>query len=112
MDYGFGAVFGCPAHDQRDLDFALKYNLEVLPVVKPDDAGNEFSIKDEAYTGPGKIFNSSFLNGLNVPEESIIKTINILEEKKIGKKKNKFQIKRLGRIKAKILGMSHTYRIR
>ena len=62
MDYGFGAVFGCPAHDQRDLDFALKYNLEVLPVVKPNDSDDKFSIKDEAYTGPGKIFNSSFLN--------------------------------------------------
>ncbi|MDC3184972.1 leucine--tRNA ligase [Candidatus Pelagibacter sp.] len=96
MDYGFGAVFGCPAHDQRDLDFALKYNLEVLPVVKPDDADDKFSIKDEAYTGPGKIFNSSFLNGLNVPEESIIKTIDILEKKKIGNKKINFRLKDWG----------------
>ncbi len=96
MDYGFGAVFGCPAHDQRDLDFALKYNLEVLPVVKPNNSDDKFSIKDEAYTGPGKIFNSSFLNGLNVPEESIIKTIDILEKKKIGNKKINFRLKDWG----------------
>ena len=96
MDYGFGAVFGCPAHDQRDLDFAIKYNLEVLAVVKPNNADNEFKIQDEAYTGPGKIFNSSFLNGLKVPEESIIKTIEILEEKKIGNKKINFRLKDWG----------------
>ena len=96
MDYGFGAVFGCPAHDQRDLDFAIKYNLEVLAVVKPNNVDNEFEIKDEAYTGPGKIFNSSFLNGLKVPEESIIKTIEILEEKKIGNKKINFRLKDWG----------------
>ena len=44
MDYGFGAVFGCPAHDQRDLDFALKYNLDVIPVVKPTDQANDFKV--------------------------------------------------------------------
>ena len=42
MDYGFGAVFGCPAHDQRDLDFAIKYNLKVIPVVKPEDQNENF----------------------------------------------------------------------
>ena len=87
MDYGFGAVFGCPAHDQRDLDFALKYNLDVLPVVKPSIEGNDFKIGEEAYTGPGIIFNSQFLNGLKVPEESVKETIKIIEERKIGKKK-------------------------
>ena len=51
MDYGFGAVFGCPAHDQRDLDFANKYDLEVLPVVKPMN-DDKFLITNEAYTGP------------------------------------------------------------
>ena len=49
MDYGFGAVFGCPAHDQRDLDFALKYNLNVTPVVNLDE-NDSFEIKEEAYT--------------------------------------------------------------
>ena len=87
MDYGFGAVFGCPAHDQRDLDFAKKYNLKIIPVVKPENADDNFDIKNEAYTGPGIIFNSKFLNNLKVPENSIIKTIEILEQKKIGEKK-------------------------
>ena len=96
MDYGFGAVFGCPAHDQRDLDFARKYNLNVVPVVKPLNSGNNYSIKNESYTGPGIIFNSKFLNGLKVPEESIIKTIEILENKKIGEKKINFRLKDWG----------------
>ena len=56
MGYGTGAIFACPAHDQRDLDFARKYDLPVLPVVTPE--GDDFAVEDEAYTGPGKIFNS------------------------------------------------------
>ena len=96
MDYGFGAVFGCPAHDQRDLDFALKYNLNIISVVKPSDKGNDFKVSTEAYTGPGVIFNSKFLDGLKVPEQSIIETIKILEEKKIGKKKINFRLKDWG----------------
>ncbi|MFL2889143.1 MAG: leucine--tRNA ligase [Candidatus Pelagibacter sp.] len=96
MDYGFGAVFGCPAHDQRDLDFALKYGLKVNPVVKPSKDDEDFKIKDEAYTGSGIIFNSKFLNNLKVPEESIPKTIEILEQKKIGKKKINFRLKDWG----------------
>ncbi|MDA9189215.1 leucine--tRNA ligase, partial [Candidatus Pelagibacter sp.] len=96
MDYGFGAVFGCPAHDQRDLDFALKYNLDVISVVKPDDKGNDFKVLKEAYTGPGVIFNSKFLDGLKVPEQSIVETIKILEERKIGKKKINFRLKDWG----------------
>ena len=68
MDYGFGAIFGCPAHDQRDLDFAKKYNLKIIPVVKPEDADDSFDIKNEAYTGPGITFNSKFLNNLKVPK--------------------------------------------
>ena len=96
MDYGFGAVFGCPAHDQRDLDFAIKYGLAVTPVVKPNDADDDFKIDKIAYTGSGEIFNSNFLNGLKVPEESIIKTIKILEEKKLGKKQINFRLKDWG----------------
>ena len=64
MDYGFGAVFGCPAHDQRDLDFAKKYNLEILLSSNTIMKIKDFKIKDKAYTGPGFIFNSEFLNGL------------------------------------------------
>jgi leucyl-tRNA synthetase len=57
MGYGTGAIFACPAHDQRDLDFARKYGLPVLPVVTPE--GDDFTVEDEAYTGPGTIFNST-----------------------------------------------------
>ena len=96
MDYGFGAIFGCPAHDQRDLDFALKYNLDVIPVVKPNDADQNFKIEKIAYTGGGKIINSEFLNDLKVPDESILKTIKILEDKKIGKTKINFRLKDWG----------------
>ena len=50
MDYGLGAVFGCPAHDQRDLDFAIKYNLKITTVVKPSMEENDFSVTDKAYS--------------------------------------------------------------
>ena len=96
MDYGLGAVFGCPAHDQRDLDFAKKYSLEINTVVTPDFNDLNFQVKDEAYTGPGYIFNSSFLNGLKCPEDSIEKTIKYLEEKKLGEKKINFRLKDWG----------------
>ena len=69
MEYGTGAIFGCPAHDQRDLDFARKYGLDVLPVVVPSDAdADSFSIDDVAYTGAGVLANSDFLNGLGVED--------------------------------------------
>jgi leucyl-tRNA synthetase len=69
MGYGTGAIFGCPAHDQRDLDFARKYGLSVTPVVVPSDADAEtFSVGTEAYTGPGKLANSQFLNGMTVEQ--------------------------------------------
>ena len=87
MDYGFGAVFGCPAHDQRDLDFAIKYKIPFKTVVKPADQNHSFSVTDTAYTGPGEIFNSKFLDGFKVPDESIIKTIEILEKKNWEKKR-------------------------
>jgi len=67
MDYGSGAIFGCPAHDQRDLEFARKYGLLVKPVVLPAGADpTSFEIDAEAWTGPGRIFNSDFLDGLEV----------------------------------------------
>ena len=96
MDYGFGAVFGCPAHDQRDLDFAIKYKLPFKTVVKPTEESDNYSVTDTAYTGAGEIINSDFLNGLKVPDESIIKTIEILEERNIGKKKINFRLKDWG----------------
>jgi len=67
MEYGTGAIFGCPGHDQRDIDFARKYGLTVTPVVLPPGADpNTFTLKNEAYVGPGTIFNSGFLDGLDV----------------------------------------------
>ena len=69
MEYGTGAIFGCPAHDQRDLDFARKYALPVTPVVLPPGADPaRFAIGSEAYTEDGTIFNSDFLDGLAVPQ--------------------------------------------
>ncbi len=96
MDYGFGAVFGCPGHDQRDFDFAKKYKLEIKTVVKPLNEKDDFKVTNEAYPGPGVIINSKFLNGFNAPDESVIETIKILEEKKIGKKKINFRLKDWG----------------
>ena len=67
MGYGTGAVFGCPAHDQRDLDFARKYGLPVVPVVVPEGADPKtFEIGDEAYVEDGKLANSRFLDGMSV----------------------------------------------
>ena len=96
MDYGFGAVFGCPAHDQRDFDFAKKYNLEIKTVVKPNDSEDNFKVEKESYSGPGVLINSKFLNGLKVPEESINRTIKYLEEKKLGKRKTNYRLKDWG----------------
>jgi len=96
MDYGLGAVFGCPAHDQRDLDFAKKYNLKITTVVTPNMNNQDFLVTDEAYTDSGYIFNSSFLNGLKCPDESIEQTINYLEKNKLGKKKINFRLKDWG----------------
>ena len=67
MDYGTGAIFGCPAHDQRDLDFARRYGLPVIPVVLPEGADpEEFEVEAEAYNGPGRAYHSEFLDGLEV----------------------------------------------
>ncbi len=96
MDYGFGAVFGCPAHDQRDFDFAKKYNLKIKTVVKPLDENKNFEVTNEAFPGAGIIINSDFLDGLKAPEESVLKAIQILEAKKIGKKKTNYRLKDWG----------------
>lgn len=68
MDYGTGAVFGCPAHDQRDLDFARKYELPVTRVVAEGDETGATFHGNEAYTGPGRIVNSEWLDGMSVPD--------------------------------------------
>ena len=96
MDYGNGAIFGCPAHDQRDFDFAKKYKLPIIQVVS---SSNKKSINNEvlkeAYTGPGKMINSKFLDGLTIEnaKELIIKKI---EDLNIGNKKTLFRLKDWG----------------
>ena len=88
MDYGTGAIFGCPAHDQRDFDFAKKYNLEITKVVSD---GKDKTLK-KAFTENGKLINSVFLNGLNI-EEAKEKIINEIERKKIGNRKTLYRLK-------------------
>ena len=93
MDYGTGAVFGCPAHDQRDFDFAKKYKLEIIKVVSENTNGA--SPLKEAYTGGGKMINSSFLNNLDI-DTAKEKIIYEIEKSKIGKKKTLFRLKDWG----------------
>ena len=96
MDYGFGAVFGCPAHDQRDFDFAKKYNLEIKTVVKPKNENDDYVVDTEPHTGPGVMINSDFLNGLSAPEKSISETIKYLEKNNLGNKKTNYRLKDWG----------------
>ncbi len=96
MDYGFGAVFGCPAHDQRDFEFARKYKLDIKTVVKPKDKHDNFQVKDEAFIEDGLMINSSFLDGLKTPGEAIEKSIDYLTKNKLGKKKINFRLKDWG----------------
>jgi leucyl-tRNA synthetase len=81
MEYGTGAIFGCPAHDQRDLDFALKYNLPVTAVVARPDG--DASVQAEAYSGPGRMVNSAFLDGME-PDDAKTAAIGALEAKGLG----------------------------
>ena len=96
MDYGTGAVFGCPAHDQRDLEFAKKYNLEIIEVVSENkNTPKNFDQINEAYTSGGTLINSDFLNDLNV-ESAKQKIIKSIEERNIGEKKISFRLKDWG----------------
>ena len=96
MDYGTGAIFGCPAHDQRDLEFAKKYNLEIIEVVTENvNKSKKFDKITEAYTLSGTLINSSFLDGLDV-ETAKIKAIKEIEKKNIGKKKISYRLKDWG----------------
>ena len=91
MDYGTGAIFGCPAHDQRDFDFAKKYDLEIIRVIS--DGKDE--LLNEAYSGNGLLVNSSFLNGLKI-DEAKQKIIDKIEDNEIGKRKTLFRLKDWG----------------
>ena len=84
--YGTGCIMAVPAHDQRDYEFASKYGIEIIPVLKGGD------ISKEAFTGDGIHINSEFLNGLD-KNESIKKIINWLEEKNIGTKKINYKLR-------------------
>ena len=96
MDYGSGAIFGCPAHDQRDFDFAQKYNLEIIKVVlKKELADDNVSKINKAYDGPGVMTNSNFLNGLTHLEAKE-KIITEIVNKKIGQKKISYRLKDWG----------------
>jgi len=85
MDYGTGAIFGCPAHDQRDLEFARRYGLPVRPVVlPPGEDPAAFHVKQEAYVGPGRIYNSGFLDSLDI-EAAKRAAITRIEEMGVGR---------------------------
>ena len=86
MDYGTGAIFGCPSGDQRDLDFANKYGLPVVPVVMPKDAdAATFQITEEAYVDDGVMINSRFLDGMS-PAEAFEETARRLESDELAGK--------------------------
>ena len=86
MGYGTGAIMAVPAHDQRDYEFAKKFNLEIIPVIKGGD------ISKEAYTGDGEMINSDFLNGLTNKADSIKRMLEYLEENKLGRAKVNYRL--------------------
>ncbi len=96
MDYGTGAIFGCPAHDQRDLDFARKYKLSVTPVVlPPGEDPTTFDVGHEAYTGPGAIYHSDFLDGLEI-EPAKAAAIDRIEAQQQGEGATVFRLRDWG----------------
>jgi len=93
MGYGTGAIFGCPAHDQRDLEFARKYRLPVLPVVIPEGADpRSFAIESEAYVGSGRLANSRFLDGLDV-DQAKNEVSSRLEARGVGKRTINYRLR-------------------
>ncbi len=96
MEYGTGAIFGCPAHDQRDLEFARKYGRPVVPVVlPPGEAAARFAIADEAYLGDGTLINSGFLDGLDVAAAKRA-VIRRLEELGVGRGETTYRLRDWG----------------
>lgn len=91
VDYGTGAIMAVPAHDQRDLDFARKYNIDVIPVIKPEDA-NEFTIKDEAYSEEGIMINSGEFNGLK-SKDAFNKICDLLDNTGKGKRTVSYRLR-------------------
>ena len=95
MDYGNGAIFGCPAHDQRDFDFAKKYKLPITRVVSDKNNSSSGDKMKEAYTGVGELINSDFLNGLSIDDAKKLIT-NKITQKNLGEKKTLFRLKDWG----------------
>lgn len=96
MGYGTGAVFGQPAHDQRDLDFARKYNLPITPVILPEgESEADFAIAGEAYVGEGTLYNSNFLNGLS-KDEAIAAAIAKIEQMSLGEGTTQYRLRDWG----------------
>ena len=96
MDYGTGAVFACPAHDQRDLDFARKYNLPVTPVVlPPGETAENYEIENDAYIGDGIVINSDFLNNMT-PTDAFQAVAEKLEALGRGKRKTNYRLRDWG----------------
>jgi len=93
MEYGTGAIFGCPGHDERDHEFATKYGLPIIPVVMPEGAdAASFSVAKEPFVEDGVIINSDFLNGLTV-EDAKIRVIERLEEMGVGKGTTQYRLR-------------------
>jgi len=106
MGYGTGAVFGCPAHDQRDLDFGRKYGLTVTPVVCPEDQdADTFTIGTEAYDGPGHMINSRFLDNMTI-DDAKAEVIKRTPRQGRGRGDHAIPPARLGRGAAPLLGLS------
>jgi leucyl-tRNA synthetase len=96
MDYGEGAIFGCPGHDQRDLDFARKYDLEVIPVVLPYGAeNNDFSVSETAFVGDGVMINSDFLDGLEI-DDAKAAVADRLEKAGVGRRTVNYRLRDWG----------------
>ena len=92
MDYGTGAIMAVPAHDQRDFDFARKYDLDIIPVIDPNDEDIDVNNLKEAFSAEGKLINSSEFNGMD-NKEAIVKITEFLEDKKIGEKSVNFRLR-------------------
>ncbi|RZI47534.1 leucine--tRNA ligase [Rickettsiales endosymbiont of Peranema trichophorum] len=95
MEYGSGAIFGCPAHDVRDHEFAKKYHLNIIQVVKPTRQDHPTDVENEAYTDDGILFNSRFLDGLDTVEAKR-RVIRELERLQIGTSKTQYRLRDWG----------------
>ncbi len=92
MDYGTGAIMAVPAHDQRDFEFAQKFDCEIIPVVEPADPSIDINNLKEAFVAEGNMINSEMFTGMN-NKEAITKIIDYLEEKQIGKKSINYRLR-------------------